>query len=81
MILDERQLLATLHYQLGLSDMVTAMYLDARARNDFKLFALTAEGYFSEISRLNCELRAYLDAHRETALQPMPAVTEPEQAA
>ena len=43
------------------------MYMDAKERDNFALFPLTAEGYFVKVQELNAEVRAYLQSHSETA--------------
>ena len=54
-----------MHHLTSLINMLTAMYLDAKERNDFALFPLTSEGYFVKVQELNAEVRAYLQSHSD----------------
>lgn len=67
MIADTQELHSTLQHLTSLTNMLTAIYLDAKERNDFALFPITAEGYFVKVQELNAEVRAYLQSHCETA--------------
>ena len=78
MIANSRQFVTTVRHLTRLTDMLTAMYLDAKERNDFALFPLTSEGYVAKIREINAELRAYLDAHpNEGRTSPEPVTTAP----
>ncbi len=65
-IANTQELHAALQHLTSLTNMLTAMYLDAKERNDFALFPVTAEGYFVKVQELNAEVRAYLQWHSAT---------------
>ena len=76
MIVNSRELLTTVRHLSSLTDMLTAMYLDAKEQDDFSLFPLTSDAYFVMIREINAELREYLRAHPEaTELVPPEPVT------
>ena len=72
MIANPRELYTTLHYFTSMTDMLTAMYLDAKERNDFTLFPVISEGYFVNLRQLSAEIKEYLQAHPDTAELALP---------
>lgn len=80
MITNSRELFATLRYFTSMTDALTALYLDAKAKEDFTLFPVVAEAYFANICQLSGELKDYLQRNPERAeegvLEPKAARSE-----
>jgi hypothetical protein len=67
MITNSRELWATLRYFTSMTDALTALYLDAKAKEDFTLFPVVAEAYFTNICQLGEELKEYLQKNSDRA--------------
>ncbi len=70
MITNTRELNTTLHHFISMTDMLTALYLDAKERNDFTLFPTVSESYFIHMRQLSAEIKEYLQAHPEETEMP-----------
>ena len=71
MIGNTHDLFVNLHQLSSFTDMLEAMYLDAKEQNDFTLFPILSEGYIHKIRELNSEIREFLKAHPdETSTTP-----------